>query len=100
TYTFVANGTSATLTFYDLSSNTANTDLLLDNVRVTGNFPATPTATPTPIRTPTPTPALTATPTPSVTPTATPTPTPTATATVSPTPFPTATLTPTPTGSP
>jgi len=35
-FTFVANSTTATLTFKDQSTSTNNLDLLLDNVRVTG----------------------------------------------------------------
>jgi len=36
TFTFVADGTTATLTFRDQSATTENLDLLLDHVRVTG----------------------------------------------------------------
>jgi hypothetical protein len=51
-YTFTATGSSATLTFYDTSVETFNTDLLLDNVRVTAG--GSPTPTPTPGATPVP----------------------------------------------
>ena len=50
--TFTATGSSATLTFYDTSLDTINTDLLLDNVRITVN--GSPTPTPTPAATPVP----------------------------------------------
>src|SRR5207248_1821185 len=45
-YTFTATGNSATLTFSDTSLATQNTDLLLDNVRLTLNGGPTPTPTP------------------------------------------------------
>jgi hypothetical protein len=74
-FTFVANHSSTTLTFTDVSVNTINTDVLLDNVRVVSGF-STPTPSPTP--TPTPSPVVTppATPRPSATPTPTATPAP------------------------
>jgi hypothetical protein len=71
TYTFTANASSTTLTFTDVSPNTTNTDLLLDNVKA---VPAS--ATPTPSPTSTPSPTATPTPTPAATPTPTPTPPP------------------------
>jgi hypothetical protein len=47
-YNFVADGGSATLTFTDVSPDTTNIDLLLDNVRVVVN-PTPPSPTPTPL---------------------------------------------------
>lgn len=78
-----------------LHNNGTYAVLLIDDIRLTGAVPATPTPTPVvtatpvptiaPTSTPTPTPAVTATPTPTSAPTSTPTPTPAATATPGPT---------------
>jgi hypothetical protein len=104
-FNFVADGTSATLTFQDKSLATINIDLLLDNVDVEAALaptppPPTPAPTPIPDPTATPTPDPTAAPTPAPTPipdpTATPTPDPTATPTPAPTPIPTPEPTSTP----
>ena len=46
-YTFVADGETAILTFQDVSQTTVNVDVLLDNVRITEDQ-GTPTPTPTP----------------------------------------------------
>jgi len=42
TFSFTANSTSTTLTFRDVSPNTTNIDLLLDNVRVSAGTSSTP----------------------------------------------------------
>ncbi len=44
-YTFVANSTTATLTFRDISTVTTNIDALLDNIRITANTNTPPTIT-------------------------------------------------------
>jgi hypothetical protein len=72
-YTFVADGSRATLQFSDIGLGNPYSDTILDTVSVVGPTP-TPTPSPTPTATPTPTP----TPTPTATPQPTPIPSPSA----------------------
>ena len=55
-FTFLASGSSTTLTFADVSPNTLNTDVMLDNVAVVAIAAPTPTPTPNPSATPSTTP--------------------------------------------